>query len=97
MRGGARALCTEDLEEVEVLAHLGGVDLFDQLVDQLPQLRLPAVRDQRLAPHDLVDKYLDIRLRRELEEVDGLIADLAATRGAQPSGLSAGTGLASAR
>lgn len=56
-----------DLEEVEVVA-LVRLQLFDQLVYQPPQLRLPILRNQRLLEHHLVNQHVYIAPTREAAE-----------------------------
>ena len=47
-----------------------------QLIDELAQLRLPLLRNQRFLADDLIDEHLSVRLRRECEQIDGLLAQL---------------------
>ena len=54
------------------------LDLLDQLVQQLAQLRLAVLGDKRLLADDLVDEHLEVALRRQLEQVHRLVAQLTA-------------------
>ena len=48
-----------------------------QLIDELAQLRLPLLRNQRFLADDLIDEHLSVRLRRECEQIDRLLPQLA--------------------
>ena len=48
-----------------------------QLIDELAQLRLPLLRNERFLADDLIDEHLSVRLRRECEQIDRLLPQFA--------------------
>jgi len=46
--------------------------LFDEFLNELLELRAARLRDEGLFEQDLIDQTVDVRLRGERQQVDGL-------------------------
>lgn len=55
-------MCPQNFEQVKIL-RLVRLQFFNQLIDQLAQLRFTFAADQRLFVDDLIDQNLDWDLR----------------------------------